>query len=70
MACVSVWSAIWMPHTIASSASQFGVIGIGFAMLTWFVAVAFALVIATTGGAMIADRVSPRRESPVAAVPA
>jgi membrane protein len=67
MACVGVWSAIWMPHTIASSAAQFGVIGIGFAMLTWFVAVAFALVIATTGGAMIADRVS-RRTRPIEAV--
>ena len=69
MACVGIWSAIWMPPTIASSAAQFGVIGIGFAMLTWFVAVAFALVIATTGGAMIAERFS-RRYGPVETVPA
>ena len=57
MAAVGVWAVIWMPRTIASSAAQFGIIGIGFAMLTWFVALAFALVIATTGGAAIADRV-------------
>ena len=44
-------------------------IGIGFAMLTWFVAVAFVLVIATTGGAMIAERLS-RRYGPVETVPA
>jgi membrane protein len=61
MAGVGVWSVIWMPHTLATSAKQFGVIGIGFAMLTWFVAVAFVVVIATTGGAMIADRIARRR---------
>ena len=56
MTGVAIWSVIWMPHTLASSAAQFGVIGIGFAMLTWFVAVAVVLVVATTGGATIADR--------------
>jgi uncharacterized membrane protein YcfT len=39
-----------------AAAAQFGVIGIGFAMLTWFVAVAVVVVVATTGGATIADR--------------
>ena len=56
MTGVAIWSVIWMPHTLASSAAQFGVIGIGFAMLTWFVAVAVVLVVATTGGATISDR--------------
>ena len=56
MTGVAIWSVIWMPHTLASSAAQFGVIGIGFAMLTWFVAVAVVLVVATTGGATIAER--------------
>ena len=60
MAGVGIWSVIWMPHTLASSAKQFGVIGIAFAMLTWFVAAAFVVVIATTGGAMIAERISRR----------
>jgi membrane protein len=58
MAAVGVWAVIWMPRTIASSAAQFGIIGVGFSILTWFVALAFALVIATTGGAAIADRVA------------
>ena len=56
MTGVAIWSVIWMPHTFATSAAQFGVIGIGFALLTWFVAVAAVLVVATTGGAMIAER--------------
>ena len=56
MAGVGIWSVIWMPHTLATSAAQFGIIGIGFAMLTWFVAVASVVVVTTTGGATIADR--------------
>ena len=39
MTAVGIWSVLWMPHTIATSADQFGVIGIGFALLTWMVAV-------------------------------
>jgi membrane protein len=61
MAGVGVWAVIWMPHTIASSAQQFGVIGIGFALLTYLVAVGSVVVLGTTGGAMIADRVSALR---------
>jgi membrane protein len=56
MAGIAIWSVIWMPHTFASSAAQFGVIGIGFALLTWFVVAASVIVITTTGGATIADR--------------
>jgi membrane protein len=67
MAGVGLWAVIWMPHTLASSAKQFGVIGVGFAMLTYFVAVAFVVVVATTGGAMIADRILGRRVAETAA---
>jgi membrane protein len=56
MAGIGVWSVLFMPAQLASSAAQYGVIGIGFAMLTWFVAVAAVLVVATTGGATIAER--------------
>jgi membrane protein len=58
---VGIWSVLWMPHTIASSADQFGVIGIGFALLTWMVAVAGVLVVAATGGALVSDRIGPRQ---------
>jgi membrane protein len=65
MTGVGIWSVLWMPHTIASSAEQFGVIGIGFALLTWFVAVAGVLVVAATGGALISDRlIGWRRPDP------
>jgi membrane protein len=61
MTAVGIWSVLWMPHTIATSADQFGVIGIGFALLTWMVAVAGVLVVAATGGALISDRIGPRQ---------
>jgi membrane protein len=56
MTGVGVWSVIWMPRTLASLSREFGVIGVGFALLTWCIAVGVVLVIAATGGAMIADR--------------
>jgi membrane protein len=56
MTGIAIWSVLFMPHTLASSAAQFGVIGVAFAMLTWFVATAVVIVVTTTGGATIADR--------------
>lgn len=56
MAGVGIWSVIWLPHTISTSAAQYGVIGIGFALLTWLFAAACVLVVAATGGAMVTDR--------------
>jgi membrane protein len=61
MAGVGVWAVIWMPHTLATSAHQFGVIGIGFALLTYLVVVGGVVVVTTTGGALIADRWSAWR---------
>lgn len=61
MAGVGVWAVIWMPHTLATSAQQFGLIGIGFALLTYLVVVGAVVVVATTGGALIADRLSAVR---------
>ena len=61
IAGVGVWSVIWMPHTLATSAAQFGLIGIGFALLTWLVATAGVIVVTSTGGALIADRLDAAR---------
>jgi membrane protein len=69
MTGVGIWSVLWLPHTIGSSASQFGVIGIGFALLTWLVAIGGVLVVATTGGAMVADRLDARKATPAPAAP-
>jgi membrane protein len=61
MAAISVWSVLWMPHTLAASAEQFGVIGVGFALMSWLFAVAVVVVVATTGGAMVTARLGRRR---------
>jgi membrane protein len=61
MTGVGIWSAIWMPHTLAASSRQFGVIGIGFALLTWLVAIACVLVLAASGGATISERLEDHR---------
>jgi membrane protein len=61
MTGVGIWSAIWMPVAVASSSREFGVIGVGFALLTWLVAIGSVLVVAATGGAVIAERLERRR---------
>jgi membrane protein len=61
MTGVGIWSVIWMPHVVATSAQQFGVIGVGFALLTWLVAAAVVLTIAAAGGAVVADRIDDLR---------
>jgi membrane protein len=60
MAGVAVWSVLWMPRTIAASAAQFGVIGIGFALMSWLFAAAVVIVVATAGGATITDRLAAK----------
>lgn len=64
MTGVGIWSVIWMPHVLGTSAAQFGIIGIGFALLTWLVAAAVVLVIAASGGALISDRIIEHRAAP------
>jgi len=62
MAGVGVWSVLWMPHAFAASAQQFGIAGIGFALMSWLFAAAVVIVVATAGGAVIADRLIGRAD--------
>jgi membrane protein len=50
-----------MPHTVAASAAQFGVIGIAFALLSWLVGAGMVLVFAAAGGATIEEHLRRRR---------
>jgi membrane protein len=54
-------SAIWMPHSVAVSAGQFGTIGIAFALLSWLVGYGMVLVVTAAGGAVIDARLSDYR---------
>jgi membrane protein len=59
-------SAIWMPHSVAVSAGQFGTIGIAFALLSWLVGYGMVLVVTAAGGAVIDGRLRDRRARRVA----
>jgi membrane protein len=47
---LGVWTAIYMPNAIGSSAASYGVIGVAFAMLTWLWGLGFVLVCAAVYG--------------------
>jgi membrane protein len=61
MTVLAISSAIWMPHSVATSAAQFGTIGVAFALLGWLVGYGFVLVVAASGGAVIEERLTTRR---------
>jgi membrane protein len=60
MTGLTLASAIWMPHSVAVSAEQFGTIGIAFALLSWLVGAGMVLVVAAAGGAVIDTRMRGR----------
>jgi membrane protein len=47
---LNVWSAIYMPHAVSSSAANYGSIGVAFAMLTWLWGLGIVLVCAAVYG--------------------
>jgi membrane protein len=61
MTVLALCSAIWMPHSVATLAEQFGTIGVAFALLSWLVGYGFVLVVAAAGGAVIEERLTTRR---------
>jgi membrane protein len=63
MSGVGIWTVIYMPHAISDASAQYGVFGIGFALLSWLFVSACVLVAAATGGAMITERVEHHRAS-------
>jgi membrane protein len=61
MSALGVVSAIWVPRSVASSADDFGAIGVAFAILGWLVAAGFVLVASATIGAVVQEY-AERRE--------
>ena len=59
---VGVWSSIYMSRAVASSAEQFGSVGVSFALLTWLVALGFTIVIATVLGVVTQQRIERLRD--------
>ena len=50
LAALGIWSAIYMPRAIESSADAYGSIGVAFAMLTWLWGLGIVLVVAAVYG--------------------
>jgi membrane protein len=55
LTALGIASVIYMPRALGSAAAQFGFIGIAFALLSWFCAVAFVLVAAAALGATLVE---------------
>lgn len=56
---VGIWSTVYMERAISTSAEQFGVVGVSFALLTWLVAMSFAIVISAAIGKAIHEELHP-----------
>jgi membrane protein len=63
MSGVGIYTVIYMPHAIGDASEQYGVFGIGFALLSWLFVSACVLVAAATGGALITERIERHREA-------
>ena len=63
MSGVGIYTVIYMPHAIGDASEQYGVFGIGFALLSWLFVSACVLVAAATGGALITERIEHHREA-------
>jgi len=50
LTALGVWTAIYMPGAIGSSASAYGAIGVAFALLTWLWGLGIVLVVAAVYG--------------------
>jgi membrane protein len=67
MTALSTASAIWLPHSVTTSAEQYGVIGVAFAFVSWLVGAGLTLAASTVSGAVIAEAIGARRQRRTAA---
>lgn len=69
MTALSTASAIWLPHSVTTSAAQYGVIGVAFAFVSWLVGAGLTLAASTVSGAVIAEAIAARRARTTEAPP-
>jgi membrane protein len=50
LTALGIWTAVYMPKAIGSSAAAYGAIGVAFALLTWLWGLAIVLVVAAVYG--------------------
>jgi len=61
---VMVSSAYWMPRVVATDAERYGVIGVTFALISWLIIIALAIVLAAVVGAELAEDQAGALDSP------
>lgn len=64
MTVLAAFSLVYLPHSITSSAKQFGTIGVAFALLSWLVLAGFVLVGSAAGGAAALQWLEERGQPP------
>lgn len=64
MTVLAGFSLVYLPHSITSSAKQFGTIGVAFALLSWLVLAGFVLVGAAAAGAAALQWIEGRGGGP------
>lgn len=60
MTVLGAASAFWLPHSVATSAGEFGMIGVAFALISWLVGAGITVSIAAVVGSAISDEFDPR----------
>ncbi len=61
MTVLMAFSLVYLPHSLTTSAKQFGAIGIAFALLSWLVLAGFVLVATAAAGALVRQLLADRR---------
>lgn len=59
MSALAIASVVYMPHSVGTSAAQYGLIGVAFAILGWLILCGFALVGTAAAGAVLVRRGDP-----------
>lgn len=60
MTAFGLFSVVYLPHSVSSSAARFGTIGVALALLGWLVLAGFVLVGAAAAGAVALERLEAR----------
>ncbi len=61
---VAIYSAVWMPRLVATNAERYGLIGVTFALISWLIVIALAVVAGAVVSAELGWAAHPSRAIP------